>query len=569
MLRNPRCATAGFGLLLLLSCSSRPDRVTGSAGRGAAAGTGGGEIGAGGQGGGVGGSTSGGEGGSSGTSGSNAGEVGGSGGSGVSGSGGSAASSSGGSGATAGGDEGGASACAASRADTWTALPTDDEPSARDVAWVIPIEDGVLIFGGLVTGAADPFLDDGAIYRLCDDAWAPTSTDGVPHAITDTVAHRPTGTWTGSELLVWGGVPGGTSYQEGEPVSFAARYDSTTDTWSDMNRTGGPTSADEDVVVWTGERLLVWGGVALGESGFANHDDGALYDPKTDSWAPMSVSGAPPGGYEKGRYVWTGDKLVVWGGLQEAGTGSSPKYTTLQEGAVYDPAQDSWTPASTDGAPSATLAPLVWTGTRLIALEMLDGYSTPGQVKFAGGLFDPASNHWTPMSPPDLALADGFENAQQWVVWTGSQLAVFGTGGTDSGFATISLLYDPQSDTWSSADGPNGLGYYDIRTVAAVGGKVVVSGIGPTTKDARGADHASTLVSVLDPATRTWSDLPLIENRTQPSVVALPGHVIVWGGYDIYTDLDAPNPCIGSTGPCDPVTPMVRDHLGDGVRIDL
>lgn len=430
----------------------------------------------------------------------------------------------------------------------------------------------MIVFGGYnhESTGDDPFLDDGAIYRLCDDTWAPMSTAGVPHAITDTVAQRPIGLWTGGDLLVWGGfqdLP--SSYEEGAPVSFAARYSVAGDAWSDMKRDGEPTARDYLVRLWTGDRLLVWGGIAQsGEKSWVNHNDGALYDPKADRWTAMSLSDAPAGRYATDRAVWTGDQLIVWGGMSY-GTGMNydPAVTLLDDGGVYDLASDTWMPIAAAGAPHGGLAPFAWSGKELIVISNLDGYSTPGEILFEGARFDPKANAWSPMSAPSVALADTLEFANLKVYWLGSALAVFGEKVSQGTGSPALLLYDPQSDTWSGGTVPSTPSYFSWQSATVVGDRLVALGPGNGSADDRGAHHESTAVVVFDGKARAWTSLPEALNRSQPDLVALPDHVLTWGGQDIYTDLDAPNPCLGAAGPCDPATPTLQTLLGDGVGI--
>ena len=429
----------------------------------------------------------------------------------------------------------------------------------------------MIVFGGYnhQLSSADPFLDDGAIYHLCDDSWSPMSTAGVPHAITDTVAQRPIGVWTGSELLVWGGFQGAPAgYEEGEQVAFATRYDAANDSWSDMARDGEPTARDYSAHLWTGQRLLVWGGIAQsGDQSWVNHDDGALYDPKTNSWTPMSKSGAPAGRYATDRYVWTGDELIVWGGLSYAsGNNFQPVVTSFDDGGIYDPASDSWKPIPAEGAPHGGFAPFAWSGNELIVISNLDGYSMPGQILFEGARFNPRSNAWSPMSAPSLELADTLEFANLKLYWVGGVLAVFGEKVSQAGGPTL-LLYDPETDTWSSGTVPSTPPFFSWQSATVAGDRLVVVGPGAGSADDRGANHESTAVVVFDGKARTWTSLPPALNRSHPGLVALRDHVLVWGGKDIYTDLDAPNPCLGATGPCDPITPTIQTLLADGAGI--
>jgi hypothetical protein len=115
-----------------------------------------------------------------------------------------------------------------------------------------------------------------------------------------------------------------------------------------MATTGAPAPRRYHVAVWSGTRMLVWGG-----SGDAQQDqalaDGAAYDPAADRWTPFSSAGAPPGRWAHSG-VWTGRELLVFGGLgcsrNEAG---EPEL--CGSGGRYDPVADRWASMSSDGAP--------------------------------------------------------------------------------------------------------------------------------------------------------------------------------------------------------------------------
>ncbi len=87
---------------------------------------------------------------------------------------------------------------------------------------------------------------------------------------------------------------------------------------------------------WTGDELIVWGGV-LPSTGSV-HNDGAVFDRADNAWHTMSD---PPIAGRVGHVaVWTGDELIIWGG-HEGGTGGRPS-SRLQDGAAYDPDTDNW-----------------------------------------------------------------------------------------------------------------------------------------------------------------------------------------------------------------------------------
>jgi hypothetical protein len=147
-------------------------------------------------------------------------------------------------------------------------------------------------------------------------------------------------------------------------------------------------------VALAGHRLLVWGGWAynLGALG-----DGAVLDLGHKTWKKMTVVGAPSPRLEPTAVAWSGSRLVVWGGRVVTPKPGSP--TTLGDGAQYDPAADRWTPISSVNAPSPrTDATVAWTGRKLV---VVGGASTlGGQALRDGGVYDPATDRWTPLPPP-------------------------------------------------------------------------------------------------------------------------------------------------------------------------
>ena len=61
--------------------------------------------------------------------------------------------------------------------------------------------------------------------------------------------------------------------------------------------------------VWTGSEMIVWGGLTTA----AALNTGGRYDPATDSWTATSTTNAPEARYYH-TAVWTGTGMIVWGG---------------------------------------------------------------------------------------------------------------------------------------------------------------------------------------------------------------------------------------------------------------
>ena len=129
------------------------------------------------------------------------------------------------------------------------------EPGATDFAYRLP-----LIAATAGTACAD-------------DSWTPTLQLLDPR-------YWHTAVWTGSEMIVFGGMSSvGTTYGDG------SRYDPATDTWQLLPASGSPGARQSHVAVWTGTEMVVWGGRA--------DATGGRYNPATDSWSPTALADAP------------------------------------------------------------------------------------------------------------------------------------------------------------------------------------------------------------------------------------------------------------------------------------
>ena len=131
-----------------------------------------------------------------------------------------------------------------------------------------------------------------------DDTWTATTTANAPVARSDHTA-----VWTGSEMIVWGGVDNVVGYS-----NSGGRYYPSTDSWTATSLTNAPTPRVGHTVVWTGSEMIVWGGFYPA----FELNDGGRYNPSTDSWTATSTSNAPTA-RDGHTAVWTGSEMIVWG----------------------------------------------------------------------------------------------------------------------------------------------------------------------------------------------------------------------------------------------------------------
>jgi hypothetical protein len=185
--------------------------------------------------------------------------------------------------------------------DSWQPMSTVGAPSARHSHSAVWTGTRMVVWGG--TDTFD-WLGNGFGYDPSLDSW--------PLAMTATNAplgrERASGVWSGSALVVWGGWDGGTYFDSGavyDPLAAGGG------SWTTMPEQA-PVGRADHVSVWTGSELFVWGG-CNGQTCEDFLDDGGRYDPSNNSWLFI---GSDPGLSARAGAagVWTGTRVLVWGG---------------------------------------------------------------------------------------------------------------------------------------------------------------------------------------------------------------------------------------------------------------
>src|SRR6185436_21172672 len=109
--------------------------------------------------------------------------------------------------------------------------------------------------------------------------------------------------------------------------------------WLPTSLTNAPESRVKHTAIWTGSRMIVWGGSSSQVSVYLN--TGGVYDPVSDAWSPTLQVPTLPGRVEH-TAIWTGSQMIVWGGRENVG-GCSSEFEFLDTGGRYDPSTDTWT----------------------------------------------------------------------------------------------------------------------------------------------------------------------------------------------------------------------------------
>jgi hypothetical protein len=288
--------------------------------------------------------------------------------------------------------------------DTWRTTSLSNAPSPRWFHAAVWTGREMIIWSGRPNFFANDNLNDGARYNPVTDTWTPISNEGAP-----TRRSQCGAVWTGSEMIVWGGETEG-----GVPLADGARYDPATDTWRPISDSGLEPRM-EPTAIWTGSEMIVFGGVDATRPGWLSYGNGARYNPTTDTWNALAVQGAPRSrtGHTA---VWTGERMIVWGGRV------LPQYDFLNDGATYSPGSDTWTPASLTGAPQARmLHAAVWTGTEMI---VWGGQASQDTLLLnTGARYNPATGVWTPTTQENAPRKRQFWRPDLGI-WTGSGMLV-------------------------------------------------------------------------------------------------------------------------------------------------
>lgn len=329
-----------------------------------------------------------------------------------------------------------------------------------------------------------------------------------------------TAVWTGSEMIIWGG-----DYYVGlypHYQSDGARYNPTTDSWTTISSVNAPSARADHSAVWTGSEMLVWGGERYDDpSSHVLLNDGKRYNPATDTWSDISSFNAPSARREHSA-VWTGNEMIIWGGAYYGGYWHYPA-----DGKRYNPTTDTWADMSIANAPVPRyLHTVVWTGSEMI---IWGGSGDDCCINDSGGRYSPAMDAWRDMAPNASV-----SRTRQIAVWTGDKVIVWG-GELGSDYSPIGGRYDPVTDTWaeiSSVDGPAGR---ERHCAVWTGNQVIIWG-GETRQNGPHGPERSVLNDGkrYDPTTDKWTNMAAtaMDARMSHTAVWTGREMIVWGGWD-------------------------------------
>lgn len=334
-------------------------------------------------------------------------------------------------------------------------------------------------------------------------AWQPLPTTGAPDP-----REQHTAVWTGSKMIVWGGNGG-----PGKLVlNTGGVYDPAKQTWTPVSTNGAPSPRHSHQAVWADTKMIVWGGYSDG----AIATGGGMYDPETDTWTALTTTGEPTPRFRHSA-TWNGKAMIVYGGI-------TANNMAIAQGASFDPATNTWTNLPTSGQASARFNhTALWTGDRFL----IWGGQNYVDWLWTGNSYNPTTNAW--MGPtPAANVPEGRE--QHTAFWIGSQMLVWG-GWNGGQYLNSGGTYDPATSKWDATSIKGApIGRVEHSAVWTGTTLVVWGGCGGTSCDVIYDDGGTLTPNAFGGTWETIPAVPAMPPRRRHTTVWTGSSMIVWGG---------------------------------------
>jgi N-acetylneuraminic acid mutarotase len=126
--------------------------------------------------------------------------------------------------------------------------------------------------------------------------------------------------WTGSQFLLWGGYNLSCSNIYPYPCTrmlsrSGLKYNPATNVWDSIPSLTAPDARYKHRAVWTGTEMLIWGGVNSGEETSTSYlNTGGRYNPQTNNWTAVPIPAGFAGRSEFVMSMVESNTLFIWGG---------------------------------------------------------------------------------------------------------------------------------------------------------------------------------------------------------------------------------------------------------------
>jgi len=294
---------------------------------------------------------------------------------------------------------------------------------------------------------------------------------------------------------------------------------------------------------------IINGNLILGGSGGIQFPDGTVQTTAMinsggegglliSSTSPIAPAGYTPFSHTTGGNVWLpmapmptarlGLTAAAVSGKIYAIGGNDNSSAALSTTEVYDPSSNTWNTVAPMSTARTGLAAVTVNG-KIYAIGGRPDYNASTVSFNAVEVYDPATNTWSSAAPMPTA-----RGALAAAAVNGRIYAIGGFAYSNNLFQPLDTVevYDPSSDTWSTA-APMPTRKYDLAAVGMNGKLYVIGGSALSSTSPTGVAVLRT-VEVYDPSTNTWSTAshPMPTPRAQLAAVALNGNAYAIGGFD-------------------------------------
>ena len=226
-------------------------------------------------------------------------------------------------------------------------------------------------------------------------------------------------------------------------------------------------------------KLFIFGGLDASGKALA---DGAVYDPATDSWSTLASDTNAPSARQMGSAIWTGLRMFVIGGTDATST------RALADGGRYDPSTKSW--LTLPALPTGRVAPYLANLSTQQYVMAWGGLSSTGAPLSGGERYVYSGTSWTALPTASGGPGSTYTPPPRltdltWAPGTDG-IYLFGglTDGTNKTVVSAGYSYYAQSYQWMAmyGTGPSAregaLGVWDGTTFFVWGGKDMSSVLG-------------------------------------------------------------------------------------------
>jgi N-acetylneuraminic acid mutarotase len=194
------------------------------------------------------------------------------------------------------------------RTNQWSLTSTENAPPARAFHSAVWANNIMIIWGG---EAHALYFNDCWKYDLSSDTWDALSSENAP-----TLRNGYSSIWTGSEMIIWGGYE--YTSNGNQFTNTGGRYSIANNKWTPTSVLNAPIARRWHTAVWTGSAMIVWGGLSdayIQQGGiyfpYALSTPPEIFETSTNPCPSPSVSLSVPGDYVS--YQWNLNGIPIDG----------------------------------------------------------------------------------------------------------------------------------------------------------------------------------------------------------------------------------------------------------------